>query len=497
MGFTLSHQDGVYIARGLIFIAGIVLYVLGMMNSGKLLKIFGSYFSAVAHPINLAIFRIILFQYLWDKSNSSITIFFSGLPKELLYPPLGLEQIARALPIEPGLVSTIGFILGLSAFMAMIGFRTRFFAWTAVICAVYFMGISDLYGKVDHNHFIIWFAAILAASPCADVLSVDSILDRARKPRGGTVPVPPAVSNEYGLPIRLIYLLFGVIYFFPGFWKLYYGGLGWIFSDNLINYMYSKWFQLHGTLPFFRVDHYPMLCRFAAGAVILFEVSFIFLIFSDRFRYWAVCAGILFHILTLWFMQIDFMNLLRCYVVFVDWYGIYHWVELRVLKRPNVDEADDHTAIRPYRNRMVVWVGSILIIGNIYCGAFGIDSWPFSIFPTFAYSMLQPNETSMDIVMLTQEGREISFDDKHLSARFHSHNYWGLMKRILNENDPSVRARKLSALLSIAARDQPEIKKVRTIRMYRSVYSTLPADHGKKPLTQELLLTINDFNLPQ
>lgn len=93
MVYSFSHDEGVYIARGIIFLVGMALYVLGMLNARELLKIFGSFFSAVSHPVNLAIFRIVIFYYLWGVSFSSKAVFFSGLPKVLLY---------RIRPVTPG-----------------------------------------------------------------------------------------------------------------------------------------------------------------------------------------------------------------------------------------------------------------------------------------------------------------------------------------------------------------------------------------------------------
>ena len=45
----------------------------------------------------------------------------------------------------------------------------------------------------------------------------------------------------YGLPVRVIWLLFGVLYFFPGFWKYWRSGLDWAFTDNMKYPLYWNW----------------------------------------------------------------------------------------------------------------------------------------------------------------------------------------------------------------------------------------------------------------
>src|SRR5262249_47636392 len=119
-----------------------------------------------------------------------------------------------------------------------------------------------------------------------------------------------------------VWLLMGVIYFFAGMWKLWSGGIDWALSDNLRFMMYEQWTQLGGWTPFFRIDHYPVIYRGAALGTVLFETSFIFLLFSRRLRMLSVVGGVTFHTMTDVFMRISFASLVKCYVAFFDWYAI-------------------------------------------------------------------------------------------------------------------------------------------------------------------------------
>jgi len=115
----------------------------------------------------------------------------------------------------------------------------------------------------------------------------------------------------------------GLVFFFPGFWKLRTSGLNWVFSENLKFHLYEKWLQFSGWTPVFRIDRYPFLYQLAALGTVVFEISFIFLVLSQRLRILAVLGGIVFHILSGMFMRLLFWSLLACYVAFVDWYGVF------------------------------------------------------------------------------------------------------------------------------------------------------------------------------
>ena len=99
--------------------------------------------------------------------------------------------------------------------------------------------------------------AILAVSPCADVLSIDAVRASWKRADRG-ITEPPEPSQAYALPLRFVWLIMGVIYFSAGFWKVWTAGIAWGWSDNPRNLMYNKWMELSGWTPVFRIDHYPL-----------------------------------------------------------------------------------------------------------------------------------------------------------------------------------------------------------------------------------------------
>lgn len=300
----------------LTYFASIISYCLIYRKQAK--KIFTNFFLADTSAFNLAIFRIVLFSLLFVQiRHPESTCFYATLPQELIFPPLGSQWLIELVPFDPQILRTIYPIFQLFCFTAIIGWMTRFSAWMVVILGIYILVIPESFGKVNHGHDILWFAMILAASRCGDVLSVDGIIKAFHKADRKDTD-PPRPSIQYALPLRFVWLLYGIIYFFPGFWKVWNAGFGWALGDNLKYQMYQLWYE-KSWIPAFRIDLYPWLYKLSGLATLAFELSFIILIFFPSLRMLAVLGGIAFHFLVFTFMKIFFQQLLVCYVVFVDW----------------------------------------------------------------------------------------------------------------------------------------------------------------------------------
>ncbi|MBW4673789.1 MAG: HTTM domain-containing protein [Desmonostoc geniculatum HA4340-LM1] len=309
---------------------GICIQFLGLAVQKRhyLLKTIREFFLETTHPINLAIFRIVHFEIIFSSDISQV-VWFSQLPKELVFAPIGLEWLINIIPINATIAQIASFLFKICSFTAMIGIFTRTSAWLTVILGFYVLGIPQFYGKVDHYHHLLWFAAILAASRCADVLSLDAIFMAWKRADRGQLE-PPSLSRVYALPLRFVWILLGIIYLFPGLYKLFVGGFDWAFSDNLKYRLYTIWLDLDGWIPVFRLDQYPILYQLSAFGSIFFEVSFIFLIFFPRTRYVAAFAGAGFHLAIYHLMKINFISLIKVYVTFFDFNDIFRGIGHRL-----------------------------------------------------------------------------------------------------------------------------------------------------------------------
>lgn len=340
----------------------------------------------LSSPLNLAVCRLIYFSWqaiaLVFFQRSLATEFigkYGSYDASMRIPVEGMEWLSMHLPISQSIFAVVLPLYSISLVFSFLGLFTRISTKVHFATLLYVCFLPLLYGKVTHLHHMVWFPGLLAFSNCGHSLSLDRLIGQYifKKKYDDTA------RTEFGLPIKVGMLLLGLIYFFPGFWKLWAGGFDWIFTLNITRQMYVKWGEMNGWLPFFRLDAYPALALLAAIVTVAFEFGFIFLCFYKRWRPWLMLVGILMHTGIYLFMNIPFFTLLPMYALLIDW-G-------KLLNKSGVVE--EPTSTFPKLYSLYAFAG-ILFVGNIYAGFTRLSSYPFACYPTFDYMV--PNE--MDYV---------------------------------------------------------------------------------------------------
>ena len=159
----------------------------------------------------------------------------------------------------------------------------------------------------------VYCLAVLAFTPCGDDFSFDHWLRRTQK------RLPPWA---YAYPILLMQLLMAWTYFSSAFIKIRVAGLKYLSVDNLpalaifhsLDNLHDTQFKLAFWLPQLR-SYLP----YAVGLVLVWELLFPLAVFWRRARWWILGLGIVFHISTLFVMNIFFPHQLVLYLIFVDW----------------------------------------------------------------------------------------------------------------------------------------------------------------------------------
>ncbi|MEP7119720.1 MAG: HTTM domain-containing protein [Byssovorax sp.] len=269
-------------------------------------------------PINLAMLRIAIPTIVLLTPETHEAMRWSSLLRaDLQVAPPGFAWALTLVPVTAGATRAALVLLVLSCLAAIVGYRSRASLAIAALTSFYVLGIPQLGGTVTHNHHLVWLLALLAASPCGDALSIDAAVTAYRAVGPPTGMQRPTLAHA--APILVAWILIGLVFFFPGFWKLRSSGAAWIWSDNLRNQMYWKWYETGGPPPRLRVDGSPWLCRAGALGAVVFELSFGILVLVPRLRAWAVSAALAFHALTSTLMRISFPSLWLCYGVFARW----------------------------------------------------------------------------------------------------------------------------------------------------------------------------------
>lgn len=365
---------------------------------------FGRYFLAERGPLNLALFRIWLFFLLASRMWALDVDAIAAVPGALQVPPPGWQTIAQTVPLFSAKLGASARILGvLSACLACLGFRVRVFGPIATVAATYLLGLPNFLGKISHpGHIAVLCGFVVSASRCADALSIDALLANRR-----TGKLCPSLRGQlavgYSLPLRICWLLFGVLYFFPGFFKAWIVGDQWVNGAQIVHKTARSVIADPTFNPIFELYNYPSLAAIAGIGTLVFEIGFVYLLFFDRLRWMAPAMGAGFHIGVKYLMRISFTEMLAVYPCFIEFEKLLSNLPLSSGVRehlgcvaPPLGEGDKRAqgtvqgapmsapAVQPPRLLPVALVGGCLIFLNILAGAARVHSWPISVFPLFA-----------------------------------------------------------------------------------------------------------------
>lgn len=346
-------------SRFLLLLSFVVLLAVAAILWPRTKALVTRYFTAETHPVDLAVFRIALFGFAAVMIPRDYLMRFASLPSDFVVPPAGSGWLLELLPVGVGTASVAYALFTAASVAAALGMATRVSAVAAVVSGIYVLGIPNFYGKVDHYNHLVSMMALMAVSPCADTLSIDALVRAWRRPGRGAALEP---SRRYALPLRLTWLVIGVSYFFPGFWKIYEGGLAWALGDTFRSILHIQWASIPGFASPVALDRFPILYRSAASAAVAFELTFVFLLFVPRLRNVAVLLGLVFHNVTGLLMSIWFLHLQVCYVAFVGWHRHLSNIGTRLFPssaRLRFDPRD------PFARRYVAMLRHLDVFGRI------------------------------------------------------------------------------------------------------------------------------------
>jgi Vitamin K-dependent gamma-carboxylase len=480
---------------------------------------------AVGSPLELAVLRVIVPLLVLRTPEVRDALHHATLAPALRAAPLGFAWAVRLLPPSASSMRLAAAVLLGSALLGAAGLFARAALAVAALSAFYVLGAAQLHGTVTHNHHLVWLLALLAAGPSADVLSLDAARRAYREKPLGTASLALAAepAPAHALTRLFAWALVAEIYFFPGLWKLREAGLAWVFSDNLRNQMYWKWYET-GVIPFLRVDRYPLLCRAGALSAVVFELGFAPLVFFRRTRPFAVGAALCFHALAAVFLRISFPSLWLCYVMFVDWRAVLprvgrYFFEDGLTLRYREDGGRRHGLICALRTADVLgriryepapaatprvatgpaarersWIpaaalGALLFAGNAWFGAKGIfRSWPLACYPTFQW-IAGTSIPRLRVEAVFPDGRAVEVPLPREGDPSRAQKQWGMEWSLAGATDAPDAARLRAHFEEIARR--PEVRAlvagVASVRYSRAFYSVIPEAWGEPPRRTVLL----------
>ena len=359
--------------------------------------------------------------------------------------------------VTPNAVNIALWVMSIAGILAMVGWQTRKSILVFALAAFYVFTAQNLYGKINHSHHIFWFPLLMLFTNAHRYYSLDEWL---KKRQGITEPI----KGDYGL-VNL-WLTLGIMYFFPGFWKVWRIGLDWVFTDNITHQLYLKWYA-EDWIPIFRIDQYPFLLQFGALFTVLFELAFITLLFDKRSRWLAVISGIVFHLSTLVFLKIFFYFLPMVYITLIR------------IRPPSTDQS-----ISWKTKKMKVYAGLFVVFfsGNILTGFLHHDGLFFTCYPTFSYALPQ----TQPVLFITVNDEPVAISELRKYYPKERFQYWEY--EVINNYDNGnleQSQKKLNALIQPFLND---LSAKDTLRVYRVEKSLQPEMTNPQDLEKAVLL---------
>jgi hypothetical protein len=413
--------------------------------------------SAPSSPQPLALLRItvcllvLLSPDFWTASR------WSTLPAAMMHPVAGWGWTLQALPPWWTACVVAQALMVPLLLAGLVGFHARPALALATLLGLYVLGIPQLSGTVIHFHHLLWLTAILAASPCEDAFSILSTRN------GGAHPDGPA----YTWPLRACWAVMGVVYFFPGLWKLRGQGLDWALSNNVLTLMHGKWLQAGMRVPWLRVDHVPGLVQVGALLAMAWEVLFFPSLFFKWPRRLAILGGLVFQAATHLWLYIDFTTLWACYIMFL----------------PRLPHAVAQVPARQGKPRALAVVASCVLGGACWMGAAGeMKGWPFACYPTF-HTAAPPSLPVVDARAVMVDGSEQPISTQPLYAVLTNNRVWGLQWSVLSSGMDAARG-----YVGVLAEHHLVPPGAVAVRLYRARLDVNPDAWALPPVSQGLIL---------
>ena len=427
-------------------------------------------------PYSLALTRIIFFSY---SIFLYLVIFKIGHGQNIgMLEKVGLPGIGWLVKITPVSYNIYSFMCYLGAFISLtivVGYKTRFFLLLNSLVVFYVVASPNFFGKLWHEQIVIWISWILAASPCADVLSAD-----ARTKKG----LMPEAKAQYGFHLRIIWLHFGIIYFFAGFYKLWVGGFDWALSDSIVSVVQIEWFENYDEVSSWRVDKMPNLLKAGGLFVIMFEMLYIGFLFSKKTRWISVFGGLAMHNFIGKVMYISFSVLLQAfYIVFIPW----NWI---LMKSGVVSEKFKSNFERPNFDSLSIVLPLVVLGMNILYGVFRIDSYPFSIYPVYC-DILPSTVKYFDYRIVDEDLARLNFREEGKKVNFRWEDFSRQEYHIIEKNEQGVRldSARVRTMWKRWQLHVPSLSDVDSVDIY-VVERPLDPDRANERLSENYLMSI-------
>jgi hypothetical protein len=224
-----------------------------------------------ASPTNLGVSRLVFYAGLLLFYFQEDFSAWGGV-SPAFWMPLPLFSALHLNPLSPGKLQALQLLWRAALLLSAVGLFARASMGFAAIAGLYLLGLPHNFGQTFHfDALLVLTCIILAFSRAGDACSVDAMLER-------TTPVAGGRSGEYTWPLRLIWVSTSLVFLAAGLAKLRYGGLAWVWSDNMRIVLLRAAYHVSDADPLSSaglwIAAHPWIARGTASLALLIELCF-------------------------------------------------------------------------------------------------------------------------------------------------------------------------------------------------------------------------------
>lgn len=288
---------------------------------GDLASVGERFWFARVGPKPLALLRLLFFAWLflwyWGYDFRAV-----GLHPVEIWRPVHLLQVLGlgTMPSTQAL-AVLQILWKASLLSASVGLFTRASCGFACLLGAYLLALTHSFHKINHSDGALVIAmGVFAFARSGEAWSLDRVMRRGGSVRSTRLP---AGSGEYWWPIQMVRVLSALVFFGAGIAKVVHGGLPWLWSDALYNYV--SLCQLVRE-PLLVVDlpweSYKWLWRALAFGTVSIELSAPLALFSSRARAVIVPGLLSLQVGILLVMGDNFTQFMALYLFWIPWGSI-------------------------------------------------------------------------------------------------------------------------------------------------------------------------------
>lgn len=282
-----------------------------------------AFFFTEADSLNLGICRFIFCGIIFCVYINADFSQWAEVP-EVLWHPIFIFDFFR-IPVFPAeVLGLLGIVWRVSLLLSCLGLLTRPATVCAFLSGCYLLGMQNSFAKTHHMEaMLLLILCVLCFSRCGDGFSLDSFLGRAWR-RWPFSARAERRHSRYNWPVRLVWVIFTLVFCAAGASKLRNSGLEWVTSGYLSSLLVSKGFAGDRVDPViewlsFWLGTRPGVCYFLAGATVFLEFFAPLALVNRYFRAMMV-PGLFLMVLGFWIvMGIPFPQWLAAFVFWIPW----------------------------------------------------------------------------------------------------------------------------------------------------------------------------------